>query len=171
MHRAWIGLGSNLGDRLGYIKKALAMVGALPGTDVVNVSSIYDTRPVGREEQPRFLNAAAEVTTDLDARAFMNELLAIEDRCGRFRRVAWGPRTLDIDLLLFDDVQIEDPELTVPHPRMTKRPFVLIPLEEIAPDLLIPGVGKNIRLLVREIGDVGSDVKRIGGPPSPAVDA
>ncbi len=166
MHSAWIALGSNLGDRLGYIKKALALIAELPDTEVKDVSSIYDTAPVGKADQPHFLNAAAELSTKLEALELLHALLTIEDRCGRMRRDQWGPRTVDLDLLLFDDVQIKTDVLTVPHPRMTERPFVMVPLAEIAPELLVPAVSKNVRLIVREMGDVGSDVRLVGGPPS-----
>ncbi len=171
MHRAWIGIGSNLGDRLGYIKRGLGMIAALPGTEIVSISSVYDTRAVGLEDQPRFLNAAAELKTDLDARSLLNHMLAIEDRCGRIRRESWRPRTLDLDLLVFDDLQVEEPELMVPHPRMAKRAFVLVPLEEISPELIAPGLSGNIRVVLKELGDVEGDVTRVGGPPTPCTDA
>jgi 2-amino-4-hydroxy-6-hydroxymethyldihydropteridine diphosphokinase len=166
MQSAWIALGSNLGDRLGHIKKALALIAELPDTEIMAVSSIYDTAPVGKADQPRFLNAAAELLTGLKALELLHSLLTIEDRCGRMRRDQWGPRTVDLDLLLYDDVRIQTDELTVPHPRMAERPFVMIPLDEIAPELLVPSVSKNVRLIVREMGDVGSDVRLVGGPPS-----
>jgi 2-amino-4-hydroxy-6-hydroxymethyldihydropteridine diphosphokinase len=167
MARAWIGLGSNLGDRLGHIKKALGMIERIPETTLVAVSSLYDTAPVGRDDQPRFLNAVAEVATELPPRSLLGELLAIEDRCGRIRRDMWGPRTLDLDLLVYDDVEESSDELTVPHPRLTERAFVLVPLAEIAPDVVVPGVGKEVRALEAEREAAAGDVRRVGGPPSP----
>jgi 2-amino-4-hydroxy-6-hydroxymethyldihydropteridine diphosphokinase len=171
MSRAWIGVGSNLGDRLGYIKKALGMIERIPETSLVVVSSIYDTAPVGKEDQPRFLNAVAEVATELAPRALMGELLAIEDHCGRIRRDMWGPRTLDLDLLIYGDVEILSEELTVPHRRLADRAFVLVPLAEIAPEVVVPGTGKDVATLESELGDRVGEVSRIGGPPSPSRDA
>ncbi len=171
MPRAWIGLGSNLGDRLGYIRKALASVERIPETALTAVSSLYDTAPMGREDQPRFLNAVAEVTTELDPAALLGELRAIEDCCGRIRRDVWGPRTLDLDLLVYDDVRVSSDELTVPHPRLAERAFVLVPLAEIAPEVAVPGLGRDVSALLSELGDRVSGVKRIGGPPSPSTDA
>ena len=171
MARAWIGLGSNLGDRLGYIKKALGMIERIPETALAAVSSVYDTAPVGKEDQPRFLNAVAEVATELDPQALMGELLAIEDYCGRIRRDVWGPRTLDLDLLIYDDVEVSSEELTVPHRRLAERAFVLVPLAEIAPEVVVPRTGKDVATLTSELGDRVRDVRRIGGPPSPSRDA
>jgi 2-amino-4-hydroxy-6-hydroxymethyldihydropteridine diphosphokinase len=167
MPRAWIGLGSNLGDRLGYIKKALGMIERLPDTTLVRVSSLYDTAPVGKDDQPRFLNAVAEIDTELKAAPLLGELLAIEDRCGRMRRDLWGPRTLDLDLLIYEGVEERSDELTLPHPRLAVRAFVLVPLAEIAPELVVPGIGRPVRVLEAEVGSAAQDVKRIGGPPSP----
>lgn len=171
MSRAWIGLGSNLGDRLGYVKKALGMIERIPETSLSVVSSVYDTAPVGKEDQPRFLNAVAEVATELAPQAIMGELLAIEDYCGRIRRDVWGPRTLDLDLLIYDDVEISSEELTVPHRRLADRAFVLVPLAEIAPEVVVPGIGKDVATLASELGDRVRDVRRIGGPPRPSRDA
>jgi 2-amino-4-hydroxy-6-hydroxymethyldihydropteridine diphosphokinase len=167
MARAWVGLGSNLGDRLGSLKRALGMLQMIPKTELVRVSSVYDTEPVGKADQPRFLNAAAELETALDPRALLAELLTIEDRCGRIRRDAWGPRTLDLDLLVHGNVELATDEITVPHPRLAARAFVLVPLAEIAPALVVPGLRKNVRLLLKELGDTKGTVKRIGGPPKP----
>jgi 2-amino-4-hydroxy-6-hydroxymethyldihydropteridine diphosphokinase len=169
MPRAWIGLGSNLGDRLGYLKTALGMIERIPETALTAVSSFYDTAPVGKVDQPRFLNAVAEVTTELSPLALMRELLAIEDHCGRIRRDMWGPRTLDLDLLIFGDVEVCSDELTVPHPRIAERAFVLMPLAEIAPDLVVPGSGKVAGALAEELGGA-ADVRRVGGPPRPCRD-
>jgi 2-amino-4-hydroxy-6-hydroxymethyldihydropteridine diphosphokinase len=171
MARAWIGLGSNLGDRLGHIKSALGMMVQVPKTELVRVSSVYDTEPVGKADQPRFLNAVAELETGLSPRALLAELRAIEDRCGRMRRDMWGPRTLDLDILVHGNVELATEELTVPHPRLADRAFVLVPLAEIAPTLVVPGLRKNARLLLKELGAVEVKVKRIGGPPTPVAPA
>jgi 2-amino-4-hydroxy-6-hydroxymethyldihydropteridine diphosphokinase len=167
MSRAWIGIGSNVGDRLGYMKRALGMVRALPGTEVLRVSSIYDTEPVGVTEQPRFLNAVAELETELPPLTLLRNLLAIEDRCGRFRRDVWGPRTMDLDLLLYDDVEIATEELTVPHPLACQRAFVLVPLAELEPELVCPRTGETVSEKVAKLGELGDDVRRVGGPPEP----
>jgi 2-amino-4-hydroxy-6-hydroxymethyldihydropteridine diphosphokinase len=124
-----------MGDRLEYVRRALGMMDALPDTEFVAVSSVYDTVPVGAAGQPRFLNAVAELSTDVGPVELLRKLLAIEASCGRVRTSVWGPRTLDLDLLLYDDVEIETEELTLPHPRARGRAFVLVPLAELAPDL------------------------------------
>jgi 2-amino-4-hydroxy-6-hydroxymethyldihydropteridine diphosphokinase len=143
---AFIGLGSNLGDREGNLRAALARLTEL---GEVRASSFRETDPVGVTDQPRFLNAAAEVSTDLPARDLLDALLAIERDLGRdrAREERWGPRTLDLDLLLYGDDVIDEPGLTVPHPRLAERRFVLEPLHELAPGLLLPD-GTAIRDLI-----------------------
>jgi 2-amino-4-hydroxy-6-hydroxymethyldihydropteridine diphosphokinase len=142
MTRAYVGLGANLGDREGTIRAAVA---ALPG--VLAVSSLRETEPVGVTDQPRFLNGVAALETELSARDLLDTLLAVERRLGRERRERWGPRTIDLDLLLFGQEAIDEPGLTVPHPRLHERRFALEPLAEIAPDALIPGRGRVANLL------------------------
>jgi 2-amino-4-hydroxy-6-hydroxymethyldihydropteridine diphosphokinase len=142
MTRAYVGLGANLGDREGTIRAAVA---ALPG--VLAVSSLRETEPVGVTDQPRFLNGVAALETELSARDLLETLLAVERRLGRERRERWGPRTIDLDLLLFGQEAIDEPGLTVPHPRLHERRFALEPLAEIAPDALIPGRGRVANLL------------------------
>jgi 2-amino-4-hydroxy-6-hydroxymethyldihydropteridine diphosphokinase len=142
MTRAYVGLGANLGDREGTIRAAVA---ALPG--VLAVSSLRETEPVGVTDQPRFLNGVAALETELSARDLLDTLLAVERRLGRERRERWGPRTIDLDLLLFGEEAIDEPGLTVPHPRLHERRFALEPLAEIAPDALIPGRGRVANLL------------------------
>jgi 2-amino-4-hydroxy-6-hydroxymethyldihydropteridine diphosphokinase len=142
MTRAYVGLGANLGDREATIRAAVA---ALPG--VLAVSSLRETEPVGVTDQPRFLNGVAALETELSARDLLDTLLAVERRLGRERRERWGPRTIDLDLLLFGQEAIDEPGLTVPHPRLHERRFALEPLAEIAPDALIPGRGRVANLL------------------------
>ncbi|MGA9596082.1 MAG: 2-amino-4-hydroxy-6-hydroxymethyldihydropteridine diphosphokinase [Acidimicrobiia bacterium] len=134
--RAAIALGSNLSDRARHIAQA---VGGLAATGaLVRVSSLYETAPVGGPKQGKYINAVAVVDTDLSARALLDSCLEIEREHGRERRERWGPRTLDLDILLYGDRVIDEPDLTVPHPRMTERRFVLEPLLEAWPDATLP---------------------------------
>lgn len=134
--RAAIGIGSNLGDRATNIATAVA---ALAETgSLVRVSSLYETAPIGGPEQGNYLNAVAVVDTELTARELLERCLQIELEAGRERKERWGPRTLDLDILLFDDRVIDEEGLTVPHPRMTERRFVLEPLLEVWPDARLP---------------------------------
>jgi 2-amino-4-hydroxy-6-hydroxymethyldihydropteridine diphosphokinase len=150
VHRAFVGIGSNLGDRVGHVRRAFADLGAIPGTRVVARSSLWQTPPWGPVEQPAFVNAVAEVSTALDARVLLAALVAIEGAHGRTRDgPRWGPRTLDLDLLAFDLVRSRSAELELPHPRIAERAFVLVPLAEIDPRLDIPGVGTVQDLLAR----------------------
>lgn len=141
MVRAFIGLGANLGDPAGQILAAFAALGRLPATRVVARSSLYRSAPLGNTEQPEFVNAVACIETDLDPRHLLDALLGIELRFGRTRPAENAPRRLDLDLLLYADQAIEEPGLTVPHPRMHLRAFVLYPLAEIAPQIEIPARG------------------------------
>ena len=151
MTRAYVALGSNLGDREGTLRAALEALAADPGIDVVAVSRFYDTEPVGYLDQPRFLNGAAALETELPARELLERLLAVELRFGRRREDVplRGPRTLDLDLLLYGDAEIDEPGLRVPHPRMHERRFVLEPLADLDPALEIPGKGGVQELLAR----------------------
>jgi 2-amino-4-hydroxy-6-hydroxymethyldihydropteridine diphosphokinase len=143
--RALIGLGSNLGDRRAALQSALAQLSATTGVVVVKVSSFHETAPVGGPEgQGLFLNAAAALHTTLEPVPLLQLLLDIEARHGRVRTVRWGPRTLDLDLLLFDDRIVNTPELAVPHPRLAVRRFVLEPLAEIAPDAVNPVTQRTV---------------------------
>ena len=137
MERAFVGLGANLGDREATIRAALARLDG-----VVAVSRLRETDPVGFADQPRFLNCAAAVETDLPPRALLERLLAIERELGRTRAGRrFGPRTIDLDLLLYGDLVLDEPGLTLPHPRLHERRFALEPLAELAPDLVVPGRG------------------------------
>lgn len=135
--RAWIGLGANLGERAAALRQALQAIAALPGTRVLRVSSLYRSAPVDAGG-PDYLNAVAEVATGLDAHALLAALQAIEHGAGRERPYRNAPRTLDLDILLFGDERIATPQLTVPHPRLHERAFVLLPLAELAPALVPP---------------------------------
>ncbi|HEY4411825.1 MAG TPA: 2-amino-4-hydroxy-6-hydroxymethyldihydropteridine diphosphokinase [Gaiellaceae bacterium] len=151
MPRAFVALGSNLGDREATIRDALAALESQPGVTVAAVSTLIDTAPVGVVDQPRFLNGVAALDTDLSARDLLDLLLDVEHRFGRTREgvPAQGPRTLDLDLVLYDDAEIDEPGLTVPHPRLHEREFVLGPLAEVAPGLEVPGKGKVETLRAR----------------------
>ena len=148
MTRAYVGLGANLGDRERTLRAAVDGLVAEEGIEVVSVSTLRETEPVGVGEQPRFLNGAVELETTLTARELLDRLLAVEQRFGRVRIPGeHGPRTLDLDLLLYGDEVIDEPGLTVPHPRLHERRFVLEPLAELAPGLLVPGRGDMESLL------------------------
>jgi 2-amino-4-hydroxy-6-hydroxymethyldihydropteridine diphosphokinase len=141
--RVFVGLGSNLGDREGMLLRAVEAVSELPETEVSRVSMLRDTEPVGIVDQPRFLNGVVEIETELSPRELLEGLLAIERSLGRVRSGVppGGPRTIDLDLLLYGDVRIAEPGLEVPHPRLHERRFVLEPLAELDPALEVPGRG------------------------------
>ena len=142
MTLAYIALGANLADPAAQVRAAFAELDRLPDTRLVAASSLYCTAPIGYAEQPEFINAVAAVETGLAPRQLLQELLALEQRCGRVRGAERnGPRTLDLDLLLYGDTVLQSPELTLPHPRLHLRAFVLVPLAEIAPELALPGRG------------------------------
>ena len=151
MQRAYVGLGSNLGDREQTLRAAIGALAASPSVEVVAVSSLIDTEPVGYTAQPRFLNGVAALETELSARELLELLLEVERRFGRQRDGVppQGPRTLDLDLLVYGTAEIEEPGLRVPHPRLHERGFVLEPLAEVAPGLEVPGKGKVQTLLAR----------------------
>jgi 2-amino-4-hydroxy-6-hydroxymethyldihydropteridine diphosphokinase len=138
---AYIALGSNLRDPAAQVRAGFEALAMLPDTRLAAVSSLYLTAPVGHLAQPDFVNAVALIETALSPRALLDELLAIERQFGRVRDVPNGPRTLDLDILLYGEIVHDDAALTLPHPRMHERAFVLVPLAEIAPDAVIPGRG------------------------------
>jgi 2-amino-4-hydroxy-6-hydroxymethyldihydropteridine diphosphokinase len=139
---AYVGIGANLGDREATIENAIAL---LPG--VVAVSELRETEPVGVVDQPPFLNGAVALETGLSPRELLDTLLAVERVLGRERRERWGPRTIDLDLLLYGGEALDEPGLTVPHPRLHERRFVLEPLHDLDPGLEIPGRGRVSELL------------------------
>ena len=149
MPTAYVGLGANLGDRDASIGDALRLLAERPGVTVTAVSSLRETDPVGRLDQPRFLNGAAELDTTLRPQALLAALLDVEQELGRVRGERWGPRTIDLDLLLYGAERIDEPGLTVPHPRLHERRFALEPLAELAPNLDVPGRGRVSDLLAR----------------------
>jgi 2-amino-4-hydroxy-6-hydroxymethyldihydropteridine diphosphokinase len=146
--RAHVGLGANLGDRERTLRDAVGALGEEAGIDVVAVSALRETEPVGVGEQPPYLNGVVALDTTLSPRDLLDRLLAVEQRFGRVRVPGeHGPRTLDLDLLLYGNEEIDDPGLTVPHPRLHERRFVLEPLAELAPGLVVPGRGEVESLL------------------------
>lgn len=161
-HVAWIGLGSNLDDPAGQVRSAVSALRAARDIEVATVSSLYRTAPVGGPpDQPMFCNAAAALFTYLMPHALLAVLHAIETAHERVRDVRWGPRTLDLDILAYDDHRLDDEHLSVPHPRAHQRGFVLVPLAEIAPALVL-GVHGRVVDCLREVA--GDDVQPWGTP-------
>jgi 2-amino-4-hydroxy-6-hydroxymethyldihydropteridine diphosphokinase len=154
MSRAFIALGSNLEGPEKQVRSGLKALESLPETRVTKASSLYRTAPVGYDNQPDFINAVAEVETSLEPIALLNGILRIEDMHGRERPFPNAPRVLDMDLLLYDDIVMQTEKLTLPHPRMHQRGFVMLPMTEIAPDVTIPGHGK-VSVLAAACADQG----------------
>lgn len=152
MATAYVGIGSNLGEPRRQIESALEELGRIPGTRLARCSSLFRSAPAGLANQPDFLNAVARLETTIAAEPLLDELQAIEQRHGRERSFANAPRTLDLDLLLYDGRVLDSPRLTLPHPRMHERAFVLAPLAEIEPDAGVPGHGQVRDLLARCAG-------------------
>jgi len=166
MTRAWVGIGSNEGDRLRFVKRGLSALAGSSEVELAVVSSLYDTTPYGVEDQPRFLNLVAGFDTSLEAEAFLARMLETEDRCGRARRERWGPRTLDLDLLMFGEEMMATDVLTLPHPGIAERAFVLVPFAEVAPDVEVPGTGATVSQLLERLGETEGAVNRIGDAPN-----
>jgi 2-amino-4-hydroxy-6-hydroxymethyldihydropteridine diphosphokinase len=141
---AFVGLGGNLGDAVAALRSAVQALSGLPQTRLLQASNLYRTPAWGLQQQPDFINGVAMLETQLDPRALLEALLGVERDFGRDREAGsrWGPRTLDLDLLLYGDAVIGEPGLQVPHPHLHERAFALVPLLEIAPDILIPGQGR-----------------------------
>jgi 2-amino-4-hydroxy-6-hydroxymethyldihydropteridine diphosphokinase len=144
---AYVGLGANIGPREVTLLRAVDLLAASTGVDVVAVSQLRETEPVGVVDQPLFLNGAVRVETTLPARALLDLLLEIERSLGRVRAERWGPRTVDLDLLVYGRERIDEPGLRVPHPRLHERAFALEPLAELDPELDLPGLGRVSGLL------------------------
>jgi len=161
---AYVGLGANLGDPVHAIGEALHALGRMPQTELSRASSLYRSAPIGYAAQPGFVNAVAELRTSLSARQLLDELLALEALAGRRRSFPNAPRTLDLDLLLYGEERIEEPGLSVPHPRLHERRFVLEPLVEIAPQRIIPGHGLAVERLSEVLDQA---VSRLQAAPSP----
>ncbi|BCU53217.1 2-amino-4-hydroxy-6-hydroxymethyldihydropteridine diphosphokinase [Staphylococcus auricularis] len=148
MVHAYLGLGSNVGDRVAQLEEAIRLLNEADNVTVTQRSSIYETEPVGYVDQPQFLNQCVEVETSLTPNALLEVCQYIEQQLHRVRTIRWGPRTLDVDILLYDDKIIKEDDLTVPHPRMLERSFVLIPLNEIAADVIEPQSQQSIQSFV-----------------------
>jgi len=150
--KACIGLGSNMGEREANIRQALEQIEKMPETAILIGSSLYDTEPVGVADQPNFLNGVVMVQTELPPRQLLWNLMLIERRLGRVRTQRWGPRTIDLDLLLYGDLVIDEPDLQVPHPLMAQRSFVMVPLVEVDPLLLHPITGQTMLSILQRLG-------------------
>ena len=149
---AYVGLGSNLGDREALIRAAIESLGRLPDTTVTRVSSLYETEPVGGVDQPWFLNAVAQLDTALEPRQLLWNLLRIERALGRVRAQRHGPRSIDLDLLIAGDHLVDDPDLKLPHPELLQRAFVLVPLVELDPLLVHPVTGDTVLAHLSRLG-------------------
>lgn len=141
-NHAFVGLGSNLEDPAEQLRRAVGALERIPQTRLLKVSSVYRSAPLGEVAQPDFLNAVAQLETRLDAESLLQHLLSIEQQQGRTRGVRWGPRTIDLDLLVHGDTSSDTPRLKLPHPGIALRNFVLLPLQEIAPELVVHGLGR-----------------------------
>ena len=160
MRAVYIGLGGNLGDPIATLTDALARVAELPGVSLDGVSSAYESAPIGLTDQPPFVNAAARLLTDLPLHEVLAGLLAVEAELGRVRAVRYGPRTCDLDILLAGDEVVDEPGLSVPHPRLAERRFALEPLLELDPGLRLPG-GPPLSALLEGVSDQA--VRRLDG--------
>ena len=162
----YLGLGGNLGDRLAALTEALALLDATPGMRRVTCSSVYETEPWGVTEQPNFLNLAAAYETTLAPVDLLAACQSVEARVGRTASYRWGPRLIDIDILLYGDRVVEsaEPDLRIPHPRLTERAFALVPLAEIAPGLAVPPQDYTVRRLLADV-DGRDSVVRWASPP------
>jgi 2-amino-4-hydroxy-6-hydroxymethyldihydropteridine diphosphokinase len=159
MYAAYIGFGSNIGDRLKHIQNAIHALSKTEGITLQEISSVYKTDPVGYETQEPFLNGVAAIQTNLSPLSLLRTLKDIEIAVGRQHRIRWGPREIDLDLLIYGDLRLQTEKLVVPHPAMHLRGFVLVPLAEIAPDLVHPVFQETIETLLEHLEDDKSVTK------------
>ena len=162
MTTAYIGIGSNLGDKLNNCRKSIEMTGRIPDTSVTAQSVFYRTEPVGVEGQDWYVNCVISLSTGLPAQELLKNLLDIEQIMGRERKKKWDSRTIDLDILLYGQEVIEEEDLTVPHPLMHLRRFVLEPMVQLAPDLIHPVLGKSMAGLLEDFREQGQDVIPLG---------
>ena len=160
MYTVYIGFGSNIGDRLTHIRNAIHTLSKTEGITLQKISSIYTTDPVGYEEQAQFLNGAAAIQTTLFPLSLLHTLKDIETAIGRKHRIRWGPREIDLDILIYGDLCLQTEKLVIPHPEMHLRGFVLVPLVEIAPDLVHPIFQESIQTLCSRLEDGKSVLKK-----------
>ena len=149
-HRAYLGLGSNIGERKVLLDRSLRMLDDLQEIKVIKVSPFYETEPVGKKDQPWFLNAVCEIATDLEPIHLLHATQNVENKLGRIRQERWGPRTVDIDILLYDDIRLKLPDLIIPHPRIKERAFVLKPLFELNGEIVFP-TGEGISEILNKL--------------------
>jgi len=161
MVSAYIGLGSNLGDGIKNCKEALELMGSEPHTSVVERSSFYRTEPVGKKDQDWFINCVARVTTKLKPMDLLFYLLHIEREMGRERIEKWGPRIIDLDILFYEDIVMEEDTLVIPHPLIKERRFVLVPLAELTPNLVHPVLKKDVSELLAQCPKEGQEVEKV----------
>jgi 2-amino-4-hydroxy-6-hydroxymethyldihydropteridine diphosphokinase len=148
---AYVGLGSNIGDKAGNMMRALEILGQFDGLKVTKISSFYETEPVGYEDQNWFVNAVAQIETIFPPEELLSMLKKTEQVIGRRETIRWGPREIDLDLLMYDQLCFDSPDLVIPHPRMHERAFVLVPLVEIVPDQVHPILKKTVTELLTEL--------------------
>jgi len=167
MGRLFVALGSNLGDRLQFLRRAVDALGSEGGFRVASISSVYETEPVGKKDQPKFLNAAVELSSLLSPDSVLVKLKHIEEAVGRTPSEKWGPREIDLDLIYFGDLVVNSPSLVLPHPEVDKRRFVLTPLVEIAPDFVDPLRACTLGKMLEACPDTAS-VSRISSSINPS---
>ncbi len=160
MHLVYIGFGSNIGDRLEHIQDAIHALAETEGITLQKISSVYQTDPVGYETQAQFLNGVAAIQTHLPPLSLLRTLKDIEASVGRQHRIRWGPREIDLDILIYGDLCLQTEKLVIPHPEMHLRRFVLAPLAEIAPDFVHPVLKETVQILLERLEDDKSVVKK-----------